>query len=466
MTQHGPGAPEDLDRSWGAVGVSLLTAAFVLALLALVGADLLWLVALGDDVRRTGSVPDGVPFAVAPSDGWPPVLLVAEVVLSVLHGPGLSALLLWHFLTVLATLAVVAVDARRRGASDRSTALALGALLLGGISVFAVVRLQTFSLLPFALVLLLVRSQHVRPGRGIWWAPVLVAVWGNLHGSVLLGVCVVGAYLLLSRLSRRPAETILVGLATLAALFVNPATWRTGEYYLGVMQNEAAAQGEGLWAAPNLSDPFDLLMIAAAVVLGAFALRRRLPLWEYVALAGLLVATVVAARNGIWLLLLLTAPAAAGRAPSRTATPGDPDVPPALGRPSARATVVCLVGAVAAGALLLQRTHALSEDDERFAAQVAQAAPGQVVLAPEPVVESLAVHGTKVWLSNPLDAFEPADQRAYLDFMAGRPGMATAVAASGAVLVREGSAADERMAGLSDFDVTELDGSWLIYVRT
>ncbi|UUZ59726.1 hypothetical protein [Nocardioides sp. B-3] len=239
--------------------------------MSVIGADLMWLVAMGDDVRRTGVLPDAVPFAAAPSQGWPPPPVAAEVLLSLIHELGLAGLLVWHFVVVVGALVVVAIDTRRRGATDVSTALTLVVLVLGGAATFAVVRLQTFSLLFFALTLLLVRDQHRKPGRAMWWAPVLVAVWGNLHGSVLLGVCVMGAHLLFSRLTRHPNETIALGVATLGALFLNPAAWRTADYYVGVLQNEAAAGGEGLWAAPSVGNPFDVLMVVGALILGVRA---------------------------------------------------------------------------------------------------------------------------------------------------------------------------------------------------
>ena len=191
---------------------------------------------------------------------------------------------------------------------------------------------------------------------------------------------------------------------------------------------------------------------------GGLALRRRLPLWEYVALAGLAIGTVIAARNGIWLLLFLTAPAAVGAV--RQASE-----PVALGRPPTRALAAILAILVGCAGLLRDRTRAMA-DDELLAAEVEPDGTGaRRCSLPEPEVESLAVNGVRVWLSNPLDAFAQADQRAYLDFMAGRPGMSAAVDASGAVLVRPGAPADDVMAELPGFEVHELEDSWLIYVR-
>ena len=53
------------------------------------------------------------------------------------------------------------------------------------------------------MVLLVLRSQQRRPSRGIWLVVPLTAIWGNLHGAVLVGVAVIGCYLLFSRLRTR-----------------------------------------------------------------------------------------------------------------------------------------------------------------------------------------------------------------------------------------------------------------------
>ena len=43
--------------------IAILLIVGVLAYFATVGADCLWLVALGDRIREQGHVPDGIPFA-------------------------------------------------------------------------------------------------------------------------------------------------------------------------------------------------------------------------------------------------------------------------------------------------------------------------------------------------------------------------------------------------------------------
>src|SRR5439155_676893 len=59
------------------------------------------------------------------------------------------------------------------------------------------------------------------------------------------------------------------------------------------------------------SQLFSLLLLpAAAIALLVLAIRARPALWETIALAGLAVLTVKAARSGIWLLFFAAAPAA------------------------------------------------------------------------------------------------------------------------------------------------------------
>ena len=108
--------------------------------------------------------------------------------------------------------------------------------------------------------LLLVRSrccwrwsvrQARRPDRGIWWAVPLVAVWGNLHGAVLLGVCVLGAYLVVDRLRQRPVESIAVG-AAYPGRCARRRSCGGPRSTTRVFDNVSAQRAEGLWARPAL----------------------------------------------------------------------------------------------------------------------------------------------------------------------------------------------------------------------
>ena len=111
-----------------------------------------------------------------------------------------------------------------------------------------VVRVQLFSLLFFPTLALLLRSETRSPSRRIWLVPVLLCLWSNLHGAVLVGLGVTLIYALAERMRREPLEGAALAAVSVLAVCVTAALQRTPTYYLGVLHNEAARRGEGLWA--------------------------------------------------------------------------------------------------------------------------------------------------------------------------------------------------------------------------
>jgi hypothetical protein len=91
----------------------------------------------------------------------------------------------------------------------------------------------------------------------------------------------------------------------------------------------------------------------------------------------------------------------------------------------------------------------------------------RVVLADEPVVESLAAEGVRIWMSNPIDAFDRADQAAYLDFVSGSPtGNSQALLnAAEVVVVRTGGPADGPVSTDSRFVPARSVAGWTVYSR-
>jgi hypothetical protein len=196
---------------------------------------------------------------------------------------------------------------------------------------------------------------------------------------------------------------------------LTPALWNTPHYYSGVLGSEAARRGEGLWAPLGLGG-FALLLIVAAIVLGVLG-RRHVALWEAVAIAGLVLATVRVERNGTWLLFLAAYPAARGLR---------------LGEVSRR--VLVGAGVILAAAAAAQIVRGPRDPASQALARVA-AAKGRPVLAQVVLGQQVALAGGRVWVSNPIDAFRRADQQLFLDWLAGRATGASAIRHAGYVLV-------------------------------
>ncbi len=393
------------------LSVALWTA--LLAGLLVLGSDLLWAVALGDVIRHTGTVPHGIPFASAPQANWHNPVAVAQVLLSLVHAAGPAALAALHLVVVAATLSVVVAESRRLGGGDVRTTAVVALVVVGCAAAFGVVRFPDLSLLPFVLTVALLRRQDAAPSHAIWWLVPLFALWGNLHGGVLVGVAVLAVFLVASRGGGTPARRALVGAAAVLSLLATSAGLGTPAYYLGVLSNEAAARGSDLWAAPNLGNALDLAMLAAAAVLLLMCVRRGLPLWEWLATAGLLVATVVTARNGVWLILFV-APAAAGQRSTGAVT--GPLVP----RPRWWWPVVAAGAAVSLLACFWQldrRAEQVGPPGSSVVATVRAVAGARPVLADEPLAETLAQAGLTVWAANPIDAFPREVQAQFLDFL-------------------------------------------------
>lgn len=415
-----------------ALGVLVLAASSV----TVVGSDAMWLPAMGRWIRNSSSIPSGIPFAAAPSTDWVNTTVLGQLVFSLTYSLGGLGIVMTQVAAVMATFTVLAADSTKRRAKPLATAAAISAVTLGSVAPLFIARAQLLSLLPYAALLVLIRRQHDAPSTAIWWVVPLIALWSNLHGAVLVGVAVLACYLLFSRFGVTPVTAVGVGAASLLATCLNPGLLSAPSYYAGVFSSEATSDDSGMWSRLTLSNPFDVLLVLAAITLGFMAFRRRLAIWEYAAALGLAVAAVTAARHGIWLLLFLAVPAAVGR--GRGVEYGS--LEPRSRRSRHLPVMVSLACVVAAGAVLAARAPSFRSADAQ-AAEVASATRGQVVLATEPLAESLAAAGATVWVANPLDAFAQPDQAAFLAFMKGDArGSLRALVAADVVVALPGSA--------------------------
>jgi len=434
-----------------ATALALLFVAAVVGVMGTIGPDARWLGALGRMIAHDG-IPRGVPFAGAPSASWPNVPALAELVFSGLLGAfGDRGLLLAQLVAVTFGLLVLSRDARSAGAGDAAVAASIYVLVPAALLALVGIKAQLFSLALFPLLAALLRAETRAPSRRIWLLVPLVALWSNLHGAVLLGLAVALVYLGLHRLRRRPLESVFVGAAATLALCATPALERTPRYYLGVAGSEAAKRGYGLWAPLSPTSGFDLLLAAGAVVLAVALTRARPPAWELVAAALLAGLTVHTARNGIWLLLFLAPRAAvAVRARGR---PG-----PAV----AGVAALLLAGALVAG--LVRGPLSVGARAPLIQAAIAEARGGPILAESAPA-EQIVAAGGRVWISNPLDAFDRADQGAYIDWLQGKAGGDRLLNRARVVVSSADSPSGRRLGRDPRFRIAATGASYRVFVR-
>lgn len=443
----------DARLSWLAVAaVSTLCAS-----MTAVGADARWLAALGRTIIHAGSIPTAVPYAAAPVRDWVNVPVLAELVFHWLEALGGDrGLLLAHAVAVTVALAVVMRDMRAAGAPDAARALVIAGIPFAAISSMFIARSQLFSLAFFSVALLLLRREARQPSWRIWLLVPLMALWSNLHGAVLVGVAVAGAYLLLERIRTARWTALAVFAASIGALFATPALGRTGAYYVGVLQSEPAVERWGLWAPLSLGNPLDVIFIPIGLALLILALIGRPKAWECVALALLVASTVQVGRNSIWLVLFVATPAAVGLARTRLR-----NIKPA--RRSVHAFAWCLPLSLLV--LGLARPPLQTVATERLRAEAAALAGPSPILADGADAEQLALDGRLVWMANPIDAFQRSEQRLYLNWLDGSPAGDRILLNRDVVLVRIASEPQRRLARQRAFREVARDSGAVLYAR-
>ena len=172
------------------------------------------------------------------------------------------------------TTGVLVAIARERGASPRTAAiLALAAFALAAPAL--ALRPQLFGIALFAVLLWLI-AVRARSPRLYLLAPVVVALWANLHGSFVLGPALLGYAWLSDVAAKRPARVSLwILVAGTLATLVNPYLAGAWVYAANIGVNPAIAGQVSEW---QRTSPFampGLLFYPSVVVTVVLMLRRR-----------------------------------------------------------------------------------------------------------------------------------------------------------------------------------------------
>jgi len=235
---------------------------------------------------------------------------------------GLGLVRLVNALALALTLGWLVAMCRRRSGSLAAAAGA-GILVFFGLWQILTVRPQTFSLLLFVLLYdLLDRAATHR--RLLLLAPLVLALWANLHGAFPAGIMLIGCFALAAawegwregRLLRSAARSLgLCLVVSLAVTLINPYGWRIYEY-VGLTSNTAAQRRIDEWVAPGLDTWIgrawvaSLALMAGLFVVTRLKLRRNPAARDVILLACFLPLACGSVRMVAW-WLLVCAPMAA-----------------------------------------------------------------------------------------------------------------------------------------------------------
>lgn len=231
-----------LSSRFASVAVAFALLGAVLAIAAknmIVDIDLFHEMALYRQMESEGHMPRTDDFAYTPTIS--PVVHHEWATGAVLYlatvsaGWGATGLIAIKYLLTLGVCIGCFVYASRHGATQATIAvLAPIALNVGGWMAFTNIRAQLFTL--FFLVSMFFLLDVDRRGKRWWilaWVPLFI-VWANMHGGVVSGMGLFGAYCIsrvfeswkqtksVRQTSRDVAHLVVVGVATILLLYVNP----------------------------------------------------------------------------------------------------------------------------------------------------------------------------------------------------------------------------------------------------
>lgn len=177
--------------------VAVIAMALLLSFRHIYDADLFYHIATGREILREGSIPltNTLVWAESERTFYPnPAWLFGVMMALVERSFGLSGVVLVKTGAVLILLTTLYRLCRRNEAKPLLAAPLIFVVAMGSAFRFSD-RPDLFSLLFFALCLLLLSDKGRLSGRIIWLLPPLFALWANIHAGFILGLILIAATL-------------------------------------------------------------------------------------------------------------------------------------------------------------------------------------------------------------------------------------------------------------------------------
>jgi hypothetical protein len=238
---------------------------------------------------------------------------------------GLRLPLLVHVVLLVAPFAGAMAIARRRGAAPRSVALVAVVALFPLAAISAHLRTESLAYVPFVALLAILTAPGLLSRRRLLLVFAVLALWANLHGSVVLAAALVAlrGAVELRRAGRGSRGWRHQGWGLLAlpwlALMASPYALSLPRYYASTVLNPSFGRYVAAWQPSTLSLvslPMFALALGSIWLLGRAATAYT-P-FEKLALLGGVVLALLAVRNWVWLGFLAVALLPSGLDRART----------------------------------------------------------------------------------------------------------------------------------------------------
>ena len=274
------------------IGVALVLATAAIGTPA--DADLWGHITFGRDIISTGQIVQADHYAFTSDRPWVNHEWLSEIVFAgVYDQAGSTGLVFFKLLMIAALLALVWRHLSRRHPSAIVTAALIVLAFVGTFWRTHTVRPQLFSVLFFAILLVIMTRADQGRRRGLLLVPPLMALWVNFHGGWIVGLGVLGIWTALRivdsriRLNERLILAV-AGLGAVAATLLNPygaGMWSFLAETVRLGRPDIEEWGSVLTYPVALGGPWLLTLTAAALAVWRAGRPQR---WDYVAIVALL----------------------------------------------------------------------------------------------------------------------------------------------------------------------------------
>jgi hypothetical protein len=230
----------------------------------------------GELLLDSGRIPttDTFTYTVA-GEPWLNQQWLAQLFLATTHRVGgWDALAIARAVLVGLTFGLALRAALVRGAAPRTAALLTLAAFVVAAPALAL-RPQLLGLALFAFLLLIVAERR-RRANVPWLAPVVLAIWANVHGSFVVGLALLGVTWLEDMADdrgRARGSLLVLGVSVIATL-VNPFVVGVWTSALGLATNPEVTDQVAEWQATSVRSVTGLLCFGSVALVAAFLARR------------------------------------------------------------------------------------------------------------------------------------------------------------------------------------------------